>query len=196
MRATCPECGAQAHVATFFVEDDGKRLAMIVAGMPPELGRATLAYLGLFKPAKNALRLSRAAKIAAEVADLVASGSVSRDDRTGVRRQATAAHWAAGIEQMIGARANLTLPLESHGYLRAVVFGLADKQDAAAERKREEDARAGRHLAGPSAPVHKESKLEQQLRWISHMENMGQFGPDEAEEKRAEARIKYGETDA
>jgi len=37
MRLTCPECGAQAHVAAFFVEDDGKRLAGLFAEMEPVL---------------------------------------------------------------------------------------------------------------------------------------------------------------
>lgn len=195
MRATCPECGAQAHVASFFVEEDGKRLAMTVAGMPPELGRATLAYIGLFKPAKNTLRLARAAKIAAEVAELVAAGTVSRDERTGVRRPATPAMWAAGMEQMVTQRASLTLPLESHGYLRAVVFGLADKVDAAAERAREADARAGRHLAESSTATvqqPKESPLQRQLQWIAHMVHMGQFSEEQARAEREKAQAKYG----
>jgi hypothetical protein len=194
VRATCPECGAQAHIAAYFAEDDGKRLAMTVAGMPPELGRAMLAYLGLFKPAKTALRLSRAVKLAAEIAELVATGTVCRDERSGVRRPASPAQWAAGMEQMVSQRAALTLPLESHGYLRAVVFGLADKLDAAAERAREADARAGRHLAGGSTVTiqpPQESPLQRQLQWIEHMERMGQFDPAVAEAERDQARRKY-----
>lgn len=196
MRATCPECGAQAHVAAFFVEDDGKRLAMTVAGMAPELGRATIAYLGLFKPLKTALRMARAAKIAAEVADLVATGSVCRDERNGVRRPASPAMWALGIEQMLAQRASLSLPLESHGYLRAVVFGLADKADAADERQREADTRAGRQVQGgvTLTPTAKETPLERQLAWIARMEEMEQFTPEQAEAERAKARDKYGAT--
>lgn len=194
MRATCPECGVQAHVTAFFVEDDGKRLAMTVAGMSPELGRATIAYLGLFKPLKTALRMARAAKIAAEVADLVAAGSVCRDERNGVRRPASQAMWALGMEQMLAQRASLSLPLESHGYLRAVVFGLADKADAAEERQREADTRAGRHVqAGVTlTPTAKETPLERQLAWIARMEEMDQFTPDQADAERAKAREKYG----
>ncbi|MGH8040300.1 MAG: hypothetical protein ACRES5_27245, partial [Pseudomonas sp.] len=83
MKATCPECGAQGHVNAFFVEEDGKRLAVTLAGMQPELGKAVLGYLGLFKPAKTSLRLSRAAKIAQEVAGLVEAGHVCKDERSG-----------------------------------------------------------------------------------------------------------------
>lgn len=196
MRATCPECGAQAHVAAFFVEDEGKRLAMTVAGMAPELGRATLAYLGLFKPAKTTLRIARAAKLAQEVADLVAAGSVCKDERSGVRRAATAQQWALGMETMLAQRASLTLPLETHGYLRAVVFGLADKVDAAAERQREADARVGKHLRGESdnaAPKRQETKLEAQLNWIQQMVSNGGFTEEEAEEERIAAREKFGD---
>lgn len=198
MRATCPECGAQAHISAMFVEDDGKRLAMIVAGMAPELGRAVLAYLGLFKPAKTALRLARAAKIAQEVADLVGTGTVCRDERAGVRRPASAANWVAGIESMLAQRGKLSLPLESHGYLKAVVFGLADAADAVRERQRESDARAGKHLGGVSGITpspHQETPLQRQLIWIARMVEMGQFSAEQADAERAAAREKYGADD-
>ncbi|MGH8037305.1 MAG: hypothetical protein ACREPD_06150 [Stenotrophomonas sp.] len=199
MKATCPECGSQGHVSAFFVEDDGKRLAMTLAAMQPELGKAVLGYLGLFKPAKTALRLSRAAKIAQEVADLVATGQVCKDERSGVRRSANMASWANGIEQMLAQRHSLTLPLESHGYLRAVVYGLADKADAAAERQREADAQTGRHLSRTSGTAsvtpspNAETPLQRQLTWINQMVEFEQFSPEEADEHRRQAHEKYGE---
>lgn len=195
MRATCPECGAQAHLSAFFAEDDGKRLAALLADMAPELGRAVIAYLGLFKPLKSALRLARAVKLVQELVALVEAGTVCRDERNGVRRPASPATWAAGIEQMLAQRASLTLPLENHNYLRAVVFGLADKADAAAERQREEQARVGKHLQGGSgntAPSSQESKLANQLAWITQQLQYGHFTAEEAEAERAKAREKYG----
>lgn len=200
MKATCPECGCQGHVVTFFVEEDGKRLAMTMAGMPsPELGKAVLGYLGLFKPPKTALRLQRAAKIAQEVAGLVATGDVCKDERTGVRRPAGPAVWAAGIEQMLAQRSAISLPLDSHGYLRAVVYGLADKQDAATERRREDDARSGKHLARSAGTVsihpspNEETPLQRQLAWIDQMEEFEQFTAEQAQEERRKAHEKYGE---
>lgn len=196
MRATCPDCGAQGHVSAFFADEDGKRFASVLAGMQPELGRATIAYLGLFKPAKTALRMARAVKIAQELDALANAGAVCRDERGGVRRACSPTTWAAGIEQMLQQRAVLTLPIENHNYLRAIVFGLADKADATAERQREADARAGRHLeaAAPAkpgtAPV--ESKLENQLAWISHQLSVGAMTQDEANEARRKAQEKYG----
>jgi hypothetical protein len=134
------------------VEADGKRLAATLAGVEPVLGRALVRYLRLFKPAKTALRMSRAAKLADEVANLAEVGSVSRDDRAGVRRPTTHALWAQGIETMLDQRADLELPMQGHGYLRAVVFSLADKVDAAAERQAEDNARTGRSRAPTISP--------------------------------------------
>lgn len=195
MRATCPECGAQAHISAMFVEEDGKRLAMIAAGLGPELGKVLLSYLGLFKPAKQGLRLARAVKLAQEVADLVATGSVYKDERSSLRRPATPSHWAAGMDTMLTQRSSLVLPLESHGYLRAVVYGLADKADAHQERKREAEARTGMHLSRPtgiSESPHHESKLDTQLAYIDHMMRMGQITPEEANGQRQDAYEKFG----
>ena len=197
MRGTCPDCGAQAHLAAFFVEDDGKRLAAQLADMTPELGRAVIGYLGLFKPAKTALRIARAVKLVQDLAALVDAGSVCRDERSGVRRPATVAMWTAGIEQMLAQRASLTLPLDGHNYLRAVVFGLADKADAAVERQTEADRRVGKHLTQPSgnSPAgNKESPLETHLKWVNDMLKLGgdHYTPEWAEAERAKVRAKYG----
>ncbi|MGH8040341.1 MAG: hypothetical protein ACREPD_21710, partial [Stenotrophomonas sp.] len=117
-----------------------------------------------------------------------------KDERSGVRRPTSPAAWAAGIEQMLAQRYSLTLPLESHGYLRAVVYGLADKADAAAERQREADARAGRHLAAsPSnSASEQERKLEDSLYYIQQQLGYGAITADEAEHQREAAYLKYG----
>jgi hypothetical protein len=96
---------------------------------------------------------------------------------------------------MLANRDRLTLPLDSHGYLRAVVFGLADQVDAAAERQREADARVGKHLrdgSEKSSPQRGETKLEAQLTWITQMVGCGAFTEKQAEAERAKAREKYG----
>lgn len=195
MRATCPACGADGHLAAFFAEADGKRLAAQLADMPPELGRAVIGYLGLFKPAKTSLRLPRAVKLVEELRTLVDAGSVCNDERSGVRRPCSAATWTAGIEQMLAQRATLTLPLANHHYLRAVVFGLADKADAAAERQKEANARVGKHLReGSEKPAASsgESPLQNQLEWIRQQVDFGHFTPEVAKHERALARKKYG----
>ncbi len=194
MHATCPHCAFQAEVEAFFADDEGKRLAAVVAELPAECGRAVLAYLRLFKPVKTGLRTARAVKLSREVLALVAAGEVCKDERSGMRRVATPAMWAQGIEQMLSQRDRLTLPLDSHGYLRAVVYSIADSADAVAERTREASAKAGTHLSaspGKKAAVSEESPLTAQLKWIAQMVDMGQFTPVQAEDERDKARRKH-----
>lgn len=148
MHVTCPSCSEHFPIVAGFLEPDGKRFGMLLAGMDPVLGRATVEYLALFSPGKQKLRLARAVKLVAALDALVREGTVCRDERGGVRRPATPAQWAAGIEQMLDQRARLTLPLANHHYLRAIVYGIADQADGAAERAREADKKAGRHLDG------------------------------------------------
>lgn len=144
MHVTCPTCSEAFPITAGFLEADGKRFAMLLAGMEPTLGRAVIDYLSLFTPAKQKLRLTKAIKTVASLDALVREGTVCRDERAGVRRPSTVAHWVAGIEQMMEGRAKLVLPLANHAYLRSVVYSIADRADAAAEKAREESIRAGR----------------------------------------------------
>ena len=192
--ATCPHCAFSGEIEAFFADDDGKRLAAVLAELPPECGRAVLAYLRLFKPAKTGLRTARAVKLAREVAALIAAGEVCKDERGGVRRAATPGMWAQGIEQMLAQRDRLSLPLESHGYLRAVVFGIADSVDAVAERQKEQQLRVGktRDAASGKAPAQGETKLQNALRHIDQQLAYGAISEDDARRQQAEARRKHG----
>ncbi|HET8898420.1 MAG TPA: hypothetical protein VFN09_06605 [Rhodanobacteraceae bacterium] len=175
MRVTCPHCAESYPVEAGFSDADGKRLAAQFAGMDPVLGRAVLSYLRLFKP-KTALRTSRAIKIVEDLMALVAPGTVCRDERSPMRRPATPAMWAAGIEQMLAMPGKLALPLANHHYLRAIVFGLADQADAEVERQREERARNGAHRP-TLAPV--EDRLANELAFLRQMHEYGQLSDDQ-----------------
>lgn len=153
------------------LDADGKRLAAIFAAMEPVLGRATIGYLRLFKPPKTALRTARALKIVADLDAMVRVGTVCRDERGGLRRPATPATWAAGIEQILASPPS-GLPLSNHNYLRATVYGLADQADAVAERARETVARAGQHR-GPSPAVPRGDPLADEL---AHLRTMREYG--------------------
>ncbi len=188
MNLVCPCCGAEFPVEAGWAEADGKRLAMLLAGFDPAVGRAAVAYLRLFKPAKTALRSAKAARLLDEIAVLVASGRVCRDERGGVERPAKPMHWAAGMEQMAAQRERLSLPLETHGYLRAVVFGLADAADAAAERAREETARNRPPAPSGAVTIESESLHERRLAWITQQLRFGAITSAEAEVQRAAVR--------
>lgn len=192
MRATCPDCGADGHLSAFFAEADGKRFAAQLADLEPALGRAVIGYLGLFKPAKTALRMPKAIKLVDELRRLALAGDVCADERGGVRRATTQGMWAEGIEQMLAQRGTLTLPLANHNYLRKVVFGLADSADAAAERQREQNAKQGRHLTGNGASPAGETRLQNALRHIDQQLSYGAITEDQARQQQADARRKYG----
>lgn len=197
MHVNCPSCGEHFPIVAGFAEADGKRLAALLAEMEPVLGRAVLGYLRLFKPARQALRTARAVKLVAELDALVRAGSVCRDERGGVRRPATPAMWAEGIEQMLAKQAQLTLPLANHHYLRAIVYGIADGADAAAERQREADARAGRRRDGASASSdagvgNRRKALLEALSVIQGDLALGLIDEAEAEQRRTAARAKHG----
>ena len=51
--------------------------------------------------------------------------------------------WAMAFDQMLAARdaQRLELPMKGHGYLYAILAGMADKTEAAQETRHEEDAR-------------------------------------------------------
>ncbi|ARU87084.1 hypothetical protein [Pseudomonas sp. M30-35] len=125
MQMQCPCCGEQFPFEAGFADADGKQLAALFAKLEPKLGRAVLNYLRLFSPAKRGLRMTKAIRIVEELLALVESSQVQRDARTTESKPAPPRLWAAGIEQMIAQRDRLSLPLESHNYLRAVVFGIA-----------------------------------------------------------------------
>lgn len=189
MQLCCPVCGTEFPIEAGWAEVDGKRLAALLAGFEPAVGRASVGYLRLFKPAKTALRSAKATRLLEELAALIATGRVCRDERGGVERPAKPAHWAAGMEQMLTQRDRLSLPLDNHNYLRAVVFGLADAADAAAERAREDAVRNRGASPAPATSLavkpDSESKLENQLAWITQQLRLGAIDAREAERQRA-----------
>jgi hypothetical protein len=145
-----------------FLDDEGKRLAAQFADIEPRLGRAILGYLRLFSPARRGLRTIRAIKLVEELMAAVNACTVTRDARTTDSKPATPAMWTAGIDQMLAQRERLSLPLDNHHYLRAVVFGIAS--DPALIAKVQQSA--------PSKP--RSSMTAQQL----HQEQIGRINSD------------------
>lgn len=191
MHVTCPSCNESFPIVAGFLEPDGKRFGMVLAGMEPVLGRAVVEYLALFSPGKQKLRLARAVKLVAALDALVREGTVCRDERAGVRRPATPAQWAAGIEQMLEQRGKLTLPLANHHYLRAIVYGIADQAGAAAEQARELAAKSGRRAVGPSPPTVTRDPLTEQLAYLDQMRAYGRLTEVEWDAERAKAFERY-----
>ena len=139
----CPCCHARFSAAAALLGEDGRRLIERLAKLG-ELGEDVLRYLELFRPAGRALGWSRAARLAD---DLIEDVQAARVRRRGVDRAAPRDLWRRGVAQLLARRdaGGLTLPLRSHGYLREVVWRLAEEAAARAERADEE----ARRRAGP-----------------------------------------------
>ena len=183
----CPSCGFAGDVEAFLIEPDAKRVIARVAALDPVLGRAVAPYLRLFAAGTRGVQLRRAVRLIDELVALVDAGTVCRDERGGVRRPASPALWAAGIEQMLANPPSG--PLQNHHYLRAVVFGLADSADATAERQREETARRGRHRVGES-PAAKADPLADAMAYVRQMVEYGRMTTAEGDDYLAKARAR------
>ena len=190
MRITCPNCAETYPIEAGFAADDGKRLAVQFAELEPVLARAVISYLRFFKPPKSALRTARAIKIIEELRALVDRGTVCRDERSNLRRRATQAMWAAGIDQMLAAPGKLSLPLANHHYLRAIVFGIADQADAEGERQREQDLR--RTPRRNATPDTTETQLQNKLAWLRQQRDYKIITDEEYQARTAEARKEHG----
>jgi hypothetical protein len=138
MKIVCPCCATGFPIEAGLIEADAKRLGKLLGDMEPAVARAAMSYMRFFKPAKQELRVSRAVHVLTELAVLISSGRISKDERTGMQRPCGGHHWVQGIEQML-THTHLELPLKNHNYLRAIVFKLADGADAKAEQQQHKD---------------------------------------------------------
>lgn len=181
MQLHCPCCGEQFPFEAGFADADGKRLAALMAGLDPKLGRAVLNYLRLFSPAKRSLRMTKAIRLVEELVALVDSGMVQRDARTNDSKPATPRIWVAGIEQMLASRERLQLPLENHNYLRAVVYGIAS-DPAQIQAAQAAPSRP------PSGPATAQQLLQEAIGRIEADLRLGLIDQEEAERRRRAAR--------
>jgi len=108
--------------------------------------RPLLAYVGLFAPAKQAIRYERMAAILGELVPMIRDAQIARNGRTW---PAPLAYWEQALEQVVerGHGGALTLPLKSHGYLLEILAQLASQADSKAEQALER-SRSGQAGAG------------------------------------------------
>lgn len=117
------------------MNDVAARQAVVKAFELTEIGSLLIRYVTLFKPAKQALSMSRLAKLLDELVPQIKTGQISRNGTTFAAPQA---YWQQAIECMLQNRANLSLPLKSHGYLLEIMASYSTKALAQAEAKAEQ----------------------------------------------------------
>ena len=136
MRLVCPSCGFFASPEAFLGEAEAQRALLLAFKVPSPLAASLHQYLRLFRPEQRALTARRVETLLAELLPMIEAGRVERRGRLW---PAPLEAWRAALDEMVGKRDRLTLPLKSHGYLLEILVGHADKAEGAVETKREQD---------------------------------------------------------
>ena len=127
----CPCCQA-VYPLEAALNDVAAREAVVEAFRLTPLGDLLLTYIGMFKPPKRALAMTRTTRLLKELLPMIHDASVTRDGRIW---NAPQDYWRMALTEMIEKRDKLSLPLKSHGYLLAVIVGYSNKVEAAKESK-------------------------------------------------------------
>lgn len=151
MEATCPSCLARFPLAAALT-DAAARQALVEALRCAAPAPLVLAYLECFRPPKRSLSWSRARRLLAELADAMAAGEVRRRGRSWT---VTREVWTEALEVVNERRASgqLQTPLRDHAYLWEVVSGLANRAEAAEERRVETERQGRRGGGGGPRPI-------------------------------------------
>ena len=137
---TCPACGAEFDLTVAFSCEEERRAFARLASVSIPLGTRVLKYIALFTPPKQRLTSAKKLKLLMQLLPDLERKVITHKGRDWT---APLDAWAQAIDQMLASRdaQRLELPMKGHGYLYAVLAGMADKHEAAQEAKREEDAR-------------------------------------------------------
>lgn len=149
MRLTCPCCQADFPLEAA-LNDIAARQAIVRAFRETPFGDLLIGYTNLFKPPRQVIRMTKLARLLEELLDMIGEARVKVGTKV---LPAPAAYWQQGIEQMLRNRESLNLPLDSHNYLKKVVFGISDKADARAEQQAEDRKRNGGLPSGQAKSV-------------------------------------------
>lgn len=137
---SCPNCGAEMDLTVLLSSVEDRRALARLAALSVPLGARVLRYVQLHRPARQRLTLPKQVKLLLQLLpDLEREAITWKGRDWPAPREA----WAQAIDQMLAARdaGRLELPMKGHGYLYAIVAGMADKNEAAAEARREQDRR-------------------------------------------------------
>ena len=137
---SCPVCGAGFDLAVAFACDEERQAFARLASVSIPLGTRVLRYIGLFQPPKQRLTSAKKLKLLQQLLPDLERKTITHKGRDW---PAPLEAWAQAFDQMLERRAagTLELPMKSHGYLYAILAGMADKTEAAQEARHEEDAR-------------------------------------------------------
>lgn len=139
MRLRCPCCGASNSLDALIAHDAARTAVKAALDLDAALGGLVYQYLGLFRPAKNALGWDKVAGLLEELNPMISSAQIQRD---GQSYPAPREVWKLALASTLAARSSLTLPLKTHGYLLGIIANMSRQQGKQAE-DRSDMARSG-----------------------------------------------------
>lgn len=148
MKLSCPGCGAIFSLDALLGNEGAREAVMAAMQLPAPLGWQMIRYLALFRPAQRQLSLDRVANLLNELLPMIAAARIERNGRI---CSAPQDYWKMAMEDMLGKRDTLTLPLKSHGYLLTIIEGYGIKAETRREQQHE-DKLAGRTPVGGRVP--------------------------------------------
>ena len=135
----------------FANEHDQRALARLVSvGIP--MGTRVLQYVALFTPPKQRLTAAKKIKLILQLLPDLERQAITFKGRDW---PVPLSAWAQAIDQMLTQRdaGRLELPMKGHGYLHAILAGMADKAEATQEQAREQQLRTGPRAATTHGPA-------------------------------------------
>ena len=149
MKLVCPSCGA-VHSAEAWQNDPVARQCLKLAGeMPHAVASRCFAYLSLFRPPGRSLQWKKVLRLLSELKEWATLPDIQWVKK--VARPNSVRAWGLGLEKIIECPPK-RLPLKSHGYLRAIVYDIADEMDRQAEVKRNKAERTGNPSSSSATP--------------------------------------------
>lgn len=149
MRLRCPVCHAEAALEAWAEDEAAREMMALLSGLEATLGRALVAYLGLFRSGSRALSWERALRLAREVLALEAEPL------------RLAAALSQTVEQLRAKRDGGDIrPLSGHGYLKKVLAGTPAVAAVEVLGRGEPARLAPQPVARPSATVDGVMRLE------------------------------------
>lgn len=139
MRLRCPCCGASNSLDALIAHDAARAAIKAALDLDAGLGGLVYQYLGLFRPAKNALGWDKVASLLEELNPMIASAQIQRD---GQSYPAPRAVWKLALATVLAARSTLNLPLKHHNYLLGTIANMHRQQGKQQEDK-QDMARSG-----------------------------------------------------
>ena len=145
----CMMCGGRTPVELAVENDAASRAVTRCMQSLGDVGRGMLAYMALHRPPKRTLTWEKVARLLDELLTVYDRGNVTRD---GITTATSDAVWIAALAETRDAAPRLDLPLTDHGYLMAVLSGMARKAQRAGDAVKRGETAVGYSAAHAHAP--------------------------------------------